>query len=81
MIGDGRNASDWEKPVLDYAQYIGIDPQREPQLMWIAQEGLEAPLPAGWAEASSADGVTYYCEWAASSSNQLLSLFYCVVPG
>ena len=31
--------------VLDYARYLGIDPQHEPQLLWIAQEGFEAPLP------------------------------------
>ena len=27
-----------------------------------SQEGLEAPLPKGWAEATTPAGVTYYCE-------------------
>jgi len=61
-------AQSWSKPETEYAQYIGIDPRREPELMWIAQEGLEAPLPAGWAEASTADGVTYYYETATRRS-------------
>lgn len=30
--------------------------------MWIAQEGCDAPLPAGWGEAVTADGTTYYFE-------------------
>lgn len=36
--------------------------------MWIAQEGLQAPLPAGWAEATSPEGTTYYCKYSANSS-------------
>ena len=30
------------------AIYYGIDPTREPSLLWIAREGMEAPLPDGW---------------------------------
>ena len=60
--GDGKNLSDWDSSTVAYAKYIGIDPQREPHLMWIAQEGLQAPLPAGWAEATSPQGTTYYCK-------------------
>ena len=63
--GDGKNLSDWDTSTVAYAKYIGIDPQREPQLMWIAQEGLQAPLPAGWAEATSPEGTVYYCEYSA----------------
>ncbi|NXI34886.1 CE164 protein, partial [Galbula dea] len=37
-----------EKEIWKYAQEIGIDPEQEPELMWLAKEGLMAPLPAGW---------------------------------
>eukprot|EP01062_Namystynia_karyoxenos_P056859 TRINITY_DN47789_c0_g1_i1.p1 TRINITY_DN47789_c0_g1~~TRINITY_DN47789_c0_g1_i1.p1 ORF type:complete len:514 (+),score=117.98 TRINITY_DN47789_c0_g1_i1:130-1542(+) len=33
--------------IVDYARYIGIDPLRT-DLMWIAEQGLTAPLPEGW---------------------------------
>jgi hypothetical protein len=32
----------------DYAQTIGIDIDTDKDLLWIAREGLKAPLPAGW---------------------------------
>jgi len=34
--------------VQEYALCIGIDPEREPHLMWIAREGINAPLPENW---------------------------------
>ena len=34
--------------VVDYAKFLGIDPLTEPQFLWIAREGLKAPLPEGW---------------------------------
>ncbi|NWH69129.1 CE164 protein, partial [Smithornis capensis] len=27
---------------------IGIDPEKEPELMWLAKEGIMAPLPPNW---------------------------------
>lgn len=34
--------------VREYAEYIGLDIKRFPSLLWIAEEGLNCPLPAGW---------------------------------
>ena len=34
--------------IAEYAQCIGIDPHHEHQLMWIAREGINAPLPENW---------------------------------
>jgi centrosomal protein CEP164 len=34
--------------ILEYAQWLGMDVQREPDLVWIAREGLKAPLPEHW---------------------------------
>lgn len=33
-----------------YARYLGIDPSVDNDLLWIALESLEAPLPAHWSE-------------------------------
>ena len=39
-------------PIAEIVEYattvIGIDPDTEPHLMWIAREGISAPLPADW---------------------------------
>ena len=34
--------------IYDYARVIGIDPEREPEMLWIAREGINAPLPENW---------------------------------
>lgn len=34
--------------ILEYAQVIGIDAAKEPSLLWIAREGINAPLPEHW---------------------------------
>jgi len=34
--------------VFEYAQLIGIDPHTEKNLLWIAREGIVAPLPPDW---------------------------------
>ena len=34
--------------IREYATVIGIDPDHEPELMWIAKEGISAPLPPDW---------------------------------
>lgn len=44
-----------------YARYLGIDPIADADLMWIADEALNAPLPSEWTEHhDSADRVFYY---------------------
>lgn len=34
--------------IFEYAQTVGIDPENEPHLLWIAREGICAPLPEHW---------------------------------
>merc|ERR1711924_242357 len=44
-----------------YARYLGIDPVADHDLLWIAVEALEAPLPSDWTEHfDSNDRVFYY---------------------
>lgn len=34
--------------IVEYAASIGIDLDKEPHLLWIAREGINAPLPEHW---------------------------------
>lgn len=47
QVGLGRTVAPDPEQIVDYARYIGIDPLRT-DLMWIAEQGLAAPLPSGW---------------------------------
>jgi len=31
--------------IQDYARFLGFDPETEPELLWIARQGLQAALP------------------------------------
>merc|ERR1711865_706189 len=47
--------------LIAYARYLGIDPVADHDLLWIAVEALEAPLPCEWTEHfDSNDRVFYY---------------------
>lgn len=47
--------------LVAYARYLGIDPVADHDLLWIAVEALEAPLPSTWSEHfDSNDRVFYY---------------------
>ncbi|XP_036180086.1 centrosomal protein of 164 kDa isoform X7 [Myotis myotis] len=37
-----------EQEIFEFAREIGIDPIKEPELMWLAREGIVAPLPHQW---------------------------------
>ena len=50
-----RSATDSRVPnpatateIVDYAKWLGMDLEAEKDLMWIAREGLKAPLPEHW---------------------------------
>jgi hypothetical protein len=34
--------------ILEYAKFLGMDPDEDQHLFWIARESLKAPLPANW---------------------------------
>eukprot|EP00741_Cyanophora_paradoxa_P014066 tig00020734_g13578.t1 len=59
-MADERKATPRSDEVEEYARYLGIDPEAEPALLWIAETGLTAPLPEGWHEHVSPDGYKYY---------------------
>ena len=34
--------------IEEYAAFLGMDPEEDVRLLWIAKEGLKAQLPAQW---------------------------------
>ncbi|KAG5503856.1 hypothetical protein JIQ42_07374 [Leishmania sp. Namibia] len=64
--GQDYEASEGE--LEEYAEYIGIDPAKEPELMWIAKEGLRAALPDGWRACQTEDNEVYYFNFQTGES-------------
>mmetsp|Transcript_19486 Transcript_19486/g.54216 ORF Transcript_19486/g.54216 Transcript_19486/m.54216 type:complete len:251 (+) Transcript_19486:599-1351(+) len=46
--------------ITDFAEHIGINPMTEPHLMGIAEDFYASPLPDGWVEHWTEDGLVYY---------------------
>ncbi|XP_053372840.1 centrosomal protein of 164 kDa-like [Mercenaria mercenaria] len=57
-----------EDEICEYAQCIGIDPDLEPNLLWIAREGINAPLPENWKPCQDPNGDIYYFNFASGES-------------
>ena len=46
--------------VREYAVHIGLDPLLDKDSMWIAKEGINAPLEKDWQSAVASNGDVYY---------------------
>ncbi|XP_025097912.1 centrosomal protein of 164 kDa-like isoform X2 [Pomacea canaliculata] len=57
-----------EEEIFEYAQTVGIDPENEPHLLWIAREGICAPLPEHWKPCQDPNGHIYYFNFATGES-------------
>eukprot|EP00906_Rhabdomonas_costata_P036958 RCo051887 len=57
-----------EKEVLEYAQWLGMDPDDHAELLWIARKGLQAPLPENWKPCKSDKREVYYFNFATGES-------------
>ncbi|KAF5896485.1 centrosomal protein, partial [Clarias magur] len=57
-----------EQEIHEYAREIGIDPEREPELLWLAREGIVAPLPAEWKPCQDVTGDVYYFNFSSGQS-------------
>ncbi|XP_077579072.1 uncharacterized protein LOC144200688 [Stigmatopora nigra] len=58
MSGSGKSEGTdcSEKDIWLYAREIGIDPESEPELLWLAKEAIFARLPPGWAKSQDDSG-------------------------
>jgi len=57
-----------EEEIHEYARVIGLDPVIEPDLLWIAKEGINAPLPAHWKPCQDTNGDIYYFNFETGDS-------------
>ena len=46
--------------VSDYAEYLGLRPGEDGELLWIAEQALLSPLPEGWREVEDHKGNVLY---------------------
>ncbi|XP_074783411.1 uncharacterized protein LOC141970621 [Athene noctua] len=49
-----------EQEILEFAYEIGIDPEKEPELLWLAREGIMARMPPEWKPCQHVTGEIYY---------------------
>ncbi|XP_067827040.1 centrosomal protein of 164 kDa-like isoform X6 [Heptranchias perlo] len=57
-----------EQEIQEYAREIGIEPENEPELMWLAREGIVAPLPQEWKPCQDVTGDVYYFNFVSGLS-------------
>ena len=58
-----------ETEIMDYAKWLGMDLDNERDLLWIAEEGLKAPLGSDWRPCKAcADGEIYYFNFETGES-------------
>ncbi|KAJ3015698.1 hypothetical protein HKX48_004423 [Thoreauomyces humboldtii] len=63
-----ENYEPTEEEILDYAKFLGINPDTEKHLLWIAQQSLKAPLPPNWKPCQTDDGNIYYFNFTTGES-------------
>ncbi|XP_021366646.1 centrosomal protein of 164 kDa-like isoform X3 [Mizuhopecten yessoensis] len=63
-----ENYQPGEDEIVEYSQIIGIDPRTEPHLLWIAREGINAPLPEHWRPCQDPNDDIYYFNFASGES-------------
>eukprot|EP01043_Picozoa_sp_COSAG02_P008097 COSAG02_NODE_252_length_26996_cov_29.825607_14_plen_583_part_00 len=73
-MGEGVTSSDLTAAdIASYAVLLGIDPAREFDLLWIAEEALTVELPADWAEHFDEQSGNYYYHNVKSGNVQWVS--------
>ncbi|KAI8930151.1 hypothetical protein BC831DRAFT_508600 [Entophlyctis helioformis] len=57
-----------EDEIIEYAKFLGMDPDKEKHLLWIARDSLKAPLPSDWKPCQTDDGNIYYFNFKSGES-------------
>lgn len=58
-----------EEEVRNYAEWLGMDPEADADLMYFAREGLKAPLTDGWKPCQNAEGEIFYFNFETGQSS------------
>ena len=54
--------------ITEYANWLGMDLAADQALLWLAREGLKAPLPPDWKPCKSPEGEIYYFNFTSGES-------------
>ena len=54
--------------IVDYAKWLGMDMEVDKHLLWVARQGLKAPLPKDWKPCKSPEGEIYYFNFSTGES-------------
>ena len=65
-----KKDAQWMDMVLEYAVYLGMDPEVDGELLWIAEQALRAPVPVGWEEMMDPFGDLYFFNETTSQSTR-----------
>ncbi|XP_076854571.1 uncharacterized protein LOC143509598 [Brachyhypopomus gauderio] len=68
ILEEDENYLPSEQDIHDFARQIGIDPEREPELLWLAREVAVAPLPPEWKPCQDVTGEVYYFNFSTGQS-------------
>eukprot|EP00930_Biecheleria_cincta_P051202 TRINITY_DN36362_c0_g1_i1.p1 TRINITY_DN36362_c0_g1~~TRINITY_DN36362_c0_g1_i1.p1 ORF type:complete len:159 (-),score=11.65 TRINITY_DN36362_c0_g1_i1:136-612(-) len=58
-----------EEEVRNYAEWLGIDPDADSDILYLAREGLKAPLQDGWKPCQNAEGEIFYFNFETGTSS------------
>ncbi|KAG8344654.1 WW domain [Trypanosoma vivax] len=64
----GENYEPSEAELLEYGKWLGMDLPADKPFLWIAREGLKAPLPEHWKACRSEKGELYYFNFKTGES-------------
>ncbi len=59
----------YNEDVVAHAKYLGMDPEQESHLLWIAEAAMNAALPEGWSEHQDELGHVYFYNDATHESS------------
>jgi len=68
MEPDAENRIPSDEEIIEYAEFLGIDVDREPWLMWIAREGVVAPVPPPWKACTQTGDDLFYFNFETGES-------------
>eukprot|EP00392_Amoebophrya_sp_AT5.2_P009420 g9448.t1 len=54
--------------INEYAEWLGMDKDQDQDLLWIAKEGLKAPLPNPWKPCQTQEGEIFYFNFETGES-------------
>lgn len=65
VLGSPGERNDEDDPMLkeaiiEHCKYLGIDPETQPEYVWIAKKSMLAPVPADWEQVVDDNGVPFY---------------------